>query len=97
MCWRNEYRNTPQCQEFRRNFVDPQDYQCNINAFDIQKHKDYPQYIRRDKIPCWNCNLTAPIPDNKPLDPIFSSSYIKENKNTQNAVAMQQRQQYQQF
>lgn len=57
VCWKDEYRNLDKCIKFRRQYEHPNDYQCNINQFNIYEHPDFNKYIRKDKIPCWNCNL----------------------------------------
>ena len=57
LCWRKEYRNLPSCRKFRRKYQDPKDYQCNIKDFDIEEHPSFNKYIKKDKIPCWNCNI----------------------------------------
>lgn len=59
-CWKWKNRYSPKCQEFRKVFEKPEDYGCSVNIFDIQDHPDFRNYIRKDRIPCWNCNLTAP-------------------------------------
>ncbi len=61
-CWQDEVRGAPDCQKYRRHFESPEDYGCSVNVFDITEHTDFKNYIRKDKIPCWNCNLTAPTP-----------------------------------
>ena len=57
-CWRPEQISNPQCQKWRGQF-EPKD-KCNFNKHDITDHPDSNQWIRKDKIPCWNCNLNAP-------------------------------------
>ena len=57
LCWRKEYRNLPSCRKFRRKYQDPKDYQCNIKDFDIEEHPSFNKYIKKDKIPCWNCKI----------------------------------------
>ena len=57
LCWKDEYRNLPGCRDFRRKYQDPNDYQCSIKDFRIKEHPDFNKYIRKDKIPCWNCNI----------------------------------------
>ncbi len=59
-CWKEEFKHLPACQKHRRHFEPPEDYGFSINVFDITDHPDFKNYIRKDKIPCWNCNLTSP-------------------------------------
>lgn len=61
-CWNPEYENHPECVKHRKIFRDPGDYNCNINNFEIQEHPDYRNYIKKNRIPCWNCNLNAKHP-----------------------------------
>lgn len=62
-CWKKINMYDPECQKIRREYEPPEDYGFNINIFDIEEHPDFKNYIRKDKIPCWNCNLTAPTID----------------------------------
>jgi len=57
LCWKSENRDKPQCRDFRRKFQDPSDYQCSAGSYPITEHPDFKKYIKRDSIPCWNCNL----------------------------------------
>lgn len=61
-CWNAEYENHPDCVKHRKIFKNPEDYNCNINNFNIQEHPDYKKYINKNKIPCWNCNLNSKDP-----------------------------------
>jgi hypothetical protein len=64
-CWLENNVKSETCQKFRRHFEPPEDYGFNVNIFEISEHPDYKNYIRKDKIPCWNCNLDAPtVEDN---------------------------------
>lgn len=58
VCWRNEYRESDKCKKFRRKYNDPNDYGCSVSEFSIEEHPDFSKYIRKDKIPCWGCDLT---------------------------------------
>ena len=58
ICWRNEHRNNSKCQTFRRKYNDPNDIGCSVAEFSIEDHPDFKNYIRKDKIPCWGCDLT---------------------------------------
>ena len=55
-CWNDEYIDDPECIKFRRQFS-THDNKCSAGSHDIEEHPDYSKYIRKDKIPCWNCNL----------------------------------------
>ena len=57
-CWTDKYKDTQVCHEHRRYFEDPNDYNCSIKTFKIDEHPDYNKYIKKDKIPCWNCDLS---------------------------------------
>lgn len=67
-CWDTEgpYYNTKYCRKFRKKFETPHDYKCKIDLFEIEEHPDMKNYIQKDKIPCWNCDLDAPA-KNLPL------------------------------
>lgn len=61
-CWKEGNKYDPECQKMRKMYEPPEDYGFSINIFDIDEHPDFKNYIRKDRIPCWNCNLTAPAP-----------------------------------
>lgn len=63
-CWKDSHKYNLECQKMRREYEPPEDYGFTINVFDIEEHPDLKNYVRKDKIPCWNCNLTAPVGDN---------------------------------
>lgn len=67
-CWSKKYWKTPECQKFRRNFENPELFGFDINVFDIREHPDMKNYIRKDKIPCFNCDLEAPAPKQSALE-----------------------------
>ena len=56
ICWSPKYRDTKECIEYRRFFEDPNDY-CSVKSFKIEEHPDFNQYIKKDNIPCWGCDL----------------------------------------
>ena len=56
-CWKDENMKDAECQKFRKQYEPPEDYGFNINIFDIEEHPDMKNYIRKDRIPCWGCNL----------------------------------------
>ena len=57
-CWKKENRDKSECMKWRGNF-EAED-KCDFRKFDIEKHPDSKDYIKRSKIPCWGCNLDAP-------------------------------------
>ena len=54
--WHPDNKNCPKSQKNRRHFQ-PADPRCRPGSHEIEDHPDYKNYIRRDKIPCWNCKL----------------------------------------
>ena len=54
-CWDPSMNDDKKCGQFR-NYFNTND-KCNINQFKITEHKDIGKYIKRDSIPCWNCDL----------------------------------------
>jgi hypothetical protein len=58
VCWRKENMKCVKCRNWRSQFEDPA--KCDLGRRDISEHPDFDQYIKKDKIPCWNCNLNAP-------------------------------------
>jgi hypothetical protein len=58
-CWNPKYKNSEKCTKMRKFFENPQDY-CSPGSFNIEEHPDFSKYIKKDKIPCWGCNLEAP-------------------------------------
>jgi len=57
-CWRSENQNDPNCKQWRGKFDNPD--KCDFSKYPIDKHPEADKWIRKDKIPCWGCNLTAP-------------------------------------
>tara|TARA_B110000037_G_C17105492_1_gene499675 strand:+ start:594 stop:2438 length:1845 start_codon:yes stop_codon:yes gene_type:complete len=62
VCWSDEMKNNEKCNTLRRQYIDSNDLKCNVSEFKIQTHPDFYKYIKKDSIPCWNCN----IPTHKP-------------------------------
>lgn len=58
VCWRKENMKCVKCRNWRSQFEEPT--KCDLGRRDISEHPDFDQYIKKDKIPCWNCNLNAP-------------------------------------
>ena len=40
------------------NIENSYEHGCKPGSFNISEHPDYSNYIRKDKIPCWNCDLS---------------------------------------
>jgi len=59
-CWKPSKINDEKCSKIRNIYEPANEYGYDINVFEIDEHPDFKNYIRKDKIPCWNCNLTAP-------------------------------------
>lgn len=57
VCWEKRYEDTPRCRALR-DFMDDRGDKCRVDVFEITEHPDIKDYIKRDKVPCWNCNLT---------------------------------------
>jgi hypothetical protein len=57
-CWRKENLEKSECMKWRGNF-EAED-KCDFRKFDIEKHPNSKDYIKKSKIPCWGCNLDAP-------------------------------------
>ena len=55
--WRTENKDLPKHKKFRNQFLSTIDKNCSASDFKIEEHPDYVNYIKKDKIPCWNCNL----------------------------------------
>jgi hypothetical protein len=65
-CWRKENRDKQECLKWRGNFESED--KCDFRKFDIEKHPDSKDYIKKSKIPCWGCNLDAPESTGEYLD-----------------------------
>jgi hypothetical protein len=57
-CWKKENLEKSECMKWRGNFESED--KCDFRKFDIEKHPDSKDYIKKSKIPCWGCNLDAP-------------------------------------
>ena len=55
--WKPENKNDPASQKHRRQFEDQCDDDCTPGRHPIESHPDYKDYIKKDNIPCWNCDL----------------------------------------
>ena len=58
-CWKEENMNNSQCSDFKRNFSVSGINTGSPGDYPITSHPDYSKYIRKDKIPCWNCNIPS--------------------------------------
>lgn len=56
-CWRSENYDLPQCVTFRSKFNNPRDRGCSAADFPIQENPDFDKYIKKDRIPCWGCDI----------------------------------------
>lgn len=56
-CWKEENRTDSECADFRRNFAVNGVNTGTPGDFPITQHPDFKKYIRKDNIPCWNCNI----------------------------------------
>jgi len=54
--WHPDNYDSDKAQTNRRYFQ-PADPRCKVGNHEIEDHPDYNKYIRRDKVPCWNCKL----------------------------------------
>ena len=60
-------RDKKECIEYRRKFLNPRDFGCNINYFKVEEHPDIRNYVRKDRVPCWGCDLTSKEGEGKNL------------------------------
>jgi hypothetical protein len=57
VAWKPENKYDEESINVRKYFEDPNEY-CDVAMFSIEDHPDYEDYIRKDKIPCWGCDLS---------------------------------------
>jgi hypothetical protein len=57
-CWKPENMEKEKCIQMRKFFENPKDY-CKPSYYDIDEHPDFHKYIRKDKIPCWGCDVSS--------------------------------------
>ena len=57
ICWQPKYEDMPRCRAFR-DYMDERGDKCRIDIFNIEEHPDMKNYIKKDKVPCWDCNLS---------------------------------------
>lgn len=55
-CWRVENKDKDECKNFRKKFHSPYD-KCSPENYLISEHPDFDNYIRKDIVPCWGCDL----------------------------------------
>tara|TARA_B110000037_G_C16859353_1_gene399338 strand:- start:79 stop:696 length:618 start_codon:yes stop_codon:yes gene_type:complete len=63
ICWSDSMKNDTKCSALRRSYLNEDDIKCNISDFKIQSHPDYYKYIKKDNIPCRNCNIPIVKPN----------------------------------
>lgn len=56
-CWDPAQRNSDECRRILTDIQQPYGEQCKAGLYPITQHPDISQYIRKDKIPCWGCNI----------------------------------------
>ncbi len=56
VAWKPENKNHRQSIHVRDYFESPDEY-CDITRYKIEDHPDFKNYIRKDKIPCWGCDV----------------------------------------
>ncbi len=56
VAWKPENKYDIKSMNVRNYFEEPNEY-CNIKNLKIEDHPDFNNYIRKDKIPCWGCNI----------------------------------------
>lgn len=56
-CWNRKYSNTPECRSYRAKFGNPNITSCTVDIFNIEDHPNFKDYVRKDQIPCYGCNL----------------------------------------
>lgn len=57
-CWKKENREKDECLKWRGKFESED--KCDFRKHNIEKHPDFKNYIKKNNIPCWGCNLDAP-------------------------------------
>lgn len=57
-CWNPVNARTPRCKTFRQQFVNNKiESSCSVDIFNIEDHPNFKNYVRKDNIPCFGCNL----------------------------------------
>ncbi len=56
VAWKPSNKNDEKSKNIRKYFENPDEY-CDIRNYKIEDHPDFKDYIKKDKIPCWGCNL----------------------------------------
>jgi len=54
-CWDPKNYKCDKCKKFRGQFEDPT--HCDFKKHKIEEHPDAKKWIKKDKVPCWGCNL----------------------------------------
>jgi hypothetical protein len=55
--WKPENKDVPKAQLHRGQFANQCDETCQPGNHPIEAHPNFAGYIKKDNIPCWNCNL----------------------------------------
>ncbi len=58
VAWKPSNKDDAKSKNIRKYFENPDEY-CDIRNYKIEDHPDFKDYIKKDKIPCWGCNLDA--------------------------------------
>ncbi len=56
VAWKPENKYDVPSIHIRNYFESPDEY-CDVSRFNIEQHPDFKDYIRKDQIPCWGCDL----------------------------------------
>jgi len=56
-CWQPGFENVGMCEKYRAKFENPREYGISPGSFAIEEHPDYDKYIKKDRVPCWGCDL----------------------------------------
>ena len=58
VAWKPANKDDQKSKNIRKYFENPDEY-CDIRNYKIEEHPDFKDYIKKDKIPCWGCNLDS--------------------------------------
>jgi hypothetical protein len=68
VCWQPQNRDLPECRAYISQYNCNKDRGCAPDDFPIEAHKDFDQYIKKDRIPCWSCSLDELPPQNSSVN-----------------------------
>ena len=57
ICWNPKFANTERCRSHRSQFADRTINSCSVDIFNIEDHPNFKNYVRKDNIPCYGCDL----------------------------------------